>query len=222
MDISFYCYKCGQHIVIDEAGVGTSFQCPKCGYFLTVPQGITRNVATPSTKNAFPLGVMLGIVSVLVLQLVVAIGVFLYKRVSVKPTWETKATGVAAASLTNTANTSLTKPVSKESSNPASRFKGTNETFLNEGAETMRRLTVQSVVPAGASRESGLICKVGIVLQPTLLRQDYIVAVVKHPREKTLAEGESFTAVIYREGVFEYKNSLGGFCRLPRFVCVSE
>jgi ribosomal protein S27E len=37
MDITFNCDKCGQHIVIDEAGVGMKLPCPKCGNELTIP-----------------------------------------------------------------------------------------------------------------------------------------------------------------------------------------
>ncbi len=37
MDINFDCEKCGQNIVIDEAGAGLSIQCPKCNANLTVP-----------------------------------------------------------------------------------------------------------------------------------------------------------------------------------------
>jgi DNA-directed RNA polymerase subunit RPC12/RpoP len=37
MDITFYCYRCGQHLEIDEAGEGTNIQCPKCGQNLRVP-----------------------------------------------------------------------------------------------------------------------------------------------------------------------------------------
>jgi DNA-directed RNA polymerase subunit RPC12/RpoP len=42
MDISFNCDKCGQHIVIDEAGAGMGFQCPKCGQSLTVPKATPK------------------------------------------------------------------------------------------------------------------------------------------------------------------------------------
>jgi DNA-directed RNA polymerase subunit M/transcription elongation factor TFIIS len=38
MDISFNCDKCGQHIVIDAAGAGSTVQCPKCQAELVVPQ----------------------------------------------------------------------------------------------------------------------------------------------------------------------------------------
>jgi hypothetical protein len=38
MDIEFYCFKCGQHVVIDAAGAGMAVQCPKCGQTLAVPQ----------------------------------------------------------------------------------------------------------------------------------------------------------------------------------------
>ncbi|HUJ10992.1 MAG TPA: hypothetical protein VL171_13290 [Verrucomicrobiae bacterium] len=37
MDISFCCDKCGQQIVIDEAGAGQLVDCPKCGTTLEVP-----------------------------------------------------------------------------------------------------------------------------------------------------------------------------------------
>jgi len=37
MDITFNCTKCGQHLVVDEAGAGLSVPCPKCGNELTIP-----------------------------------------------------------------------------------------------------------------------------------------------------------------------------------------
>ena len=37
MDITFNCDKCGQSIVIDEAGAGQLVDCPKCGKPLEVP-----------------------------------------------------------------------------------------------------------------------------------------------------------------------------------------
>ncbi len=37
MDITFNCDKCGQRIVIDEAGAGMSVQCPSCGAEVMVP-----------------------------------------------------------------------------------------------------------------------------------------------------------------------------------------
>jgi DNA-directed RNA polymerase subunit RPC12/RpoP len=37
MDITFSCTKCGQRIVIDEAGAGLIIPCPKCGRTLEVP-----------------------------------------------------------------------------------------------------------------------------------------------------------------------------------------
>ncbi|HUJ12100.1 MAG TPA: hypothetical protein VL171_18995 [Verrucomicrobiae bacterium] len=50
MDIEFSCKKCGQHLVIDEAGAGLSIQCPTCGVKLDVPKP-----ALPSpTPNAMP------------------------------------------------------------------------------------------------------------------------------------------------------------------------
>jgi hypothetical protein len=37
MDITFACEKCGQQVVIDEAGAGIQVQCPECGQPLIVP-----------------------------------------------------------------------------------------------------------------------------------------------------------------------------------------
>jgi len=37
MDITFNCNKCGQHLVVDEAGAGLSVPCPACGKEITVP-----------------------------------------------------------------------------------------------------------------------------------------------------------------------------------------
>ncbi|MEI8315339.1 MAG: DUF4041 domain-containing protein [Verrucomicrobiota bacterium] len=44
MDITFSCNKCGQHVVIDEAGAGMFVQCPKCGQSLAVPTVALRAV----------------------------------------------------------------------------------------------------------------------------------------------------------------------------------
>lgn len=38
MDIEFKCNKCGQHVVIEEAGAGLTVPCPKCGQSLAVPK----------------------------------------------------------------------------------------------------------------------------------------------------------------------------------------
>jgi hypothetical protein len=46
MDIRFNCDKCGQGIVIDEAGAGIGVECPNCHQSVVVPD--TRE--TPSTK----------------------------------------------------------------------------------------------------------------------------------------------------------------------------
>jgi len=51
MDIEFYCFKCGQHIVIDATGAGQAVNCPKCGQPLTVPQ--TQPVPSKPTAPAY-------------------------------------------------------------------------------------------------------------------------------------------------------------------------
>jgi len=50
MDISFYCKKCGQHIVIDAAGAGQLVDCPKCGVNFVVPQQSVVPVAATSQQ----------------------------------------------------------------------------------------------------------------------------------------------------------------------------
>ena len=48
MDITFQCDKCGQNIVIDEAGAGLKVDCPKCGQAVTVPKAkIAESSLTP-------------------------------------------------------------------------------------------------------------------------------------------------------------------------------
>lgn len=48
MDISFHCNKCGQHILIDEAGAGVSVECPACKQQLVVPKSSQPDRRTPS------------------------------------------------------------------------------------------------------------------------------------------------------------------------------
>jgi len=57
MDISFACEKCGQHIVIDEAGAGQRFDCPQCGAGIVVPDNsviIPATVYTPAPRLVPP------------------------------------------------------------------------------------------------------------------------------------------------------------------------
>lgn len=46
IDIYFFCGSCGQHMVIDEAGVGIVILCPRCARSVTVP--------TPSEPKSAP------------------------------------------------------------------------------------------------------------------------------------------------------------------------
>jgi hypothetical protein len=50
MDISFNCGKCGQHILIDEAGAGVSVECPACQQQLVVPTTSQPDKRTPSAN----------------------------------------------------------------------------------------------------------------------------------------------------------------------------
>ena len=49
-----------------------------------------------------------------------------------------------------------------------------------------------------------------------------LIAVVKHPREKSLAEGDSFDATLRRDGSVEWKDKSGNLRRLPRWVYESD
>jgi hypothetical protein len=95
MDIEFYCLKCGQHVVIDEAGVGLQVECPKCGQSLSVPKaaGFTAQsftklplppkpsigippVITKSIAPKPPLVIGLGAGALLILGLILVIALF--------------------------------------------------------------------------------------------------------------------------------------------------
>jgi len=52
MDISFYCFKCGQHILIDEAGAGLTVQCPNCSQGVVVPAPAIAPLQVVPTRSA--------------------------------------------------------------------------------------------------------------------------------------------------------------------------
>ncbi|MGA2605233.1 MAG: hypothetical protein ABSG14_13485 [Verrucomicrobiia bacterium] len=52
MDIYFFCGSCGQHMVIDDAGVGLTVQCPQCGNDVTVPGAVEPKPAPPPQPAA--------------------------------------------------------------------------------------------------------------------------------------------------------------------------
>ena len=62
MDISFDCDKCGEHLVIDNAGAGITIDCPGCGKPVYVPSPTSLNPsdqparveAKPTTPKATP------------------------------------------------------------------------------------------------------------------------------------------------------------------------
>src|SRR5437667_7567781 len=51
MDITFNCEKCGQHIVIDEAGAGLEVQCPNCSQPLAVPKPVELLPSPPRASE---------------------------------------------------------------------------------------------------------------------------------------------------------------------------
>jgi phage FluMu protein Com len=75
MDITFNCEKCGQHMVIEEAGAGMTIQCPKCEAANVVPRGSTVRVA-PGAFGSKRLVLVL-IAGVIVLATLIS-GVFAY------------------------------------------------------------------------------------------------------------------------------------------------
>jgi DNA-directed RNA polymerase subunit RPC12/RpoP len=49
MDIEFFCSHCGQSLVIDDSGAGTTVDCPKCGKPVYVPsKPVSQPVPVPS------------------------------------------------------------------------------------------------------------------------------------------------------------------------------
>jgi uncharacterized protein YjbI with pentapeptide repeats len=58
MDISFSCDKCGQNMVVDEAGAGIIVPCPGCNQQLTIPSAQPApphtSAATPTDASAMP------------------------------------------------------------------------------------------------------------------------------------------------------------------------
>ncbi len=50
MDISFTCDKCGQNIVIDDAGSGITIDCPECGKPVYVPSAAAPKPKEPPAR----------------------------------------------------------------------------------------------------------------------------------------------------------------------------
>ena len=77
MDISFYCFECGQHLVVDAAGAGQAVNCPKCQAALVVPSAQDEQSSlqqderppSPPRKPKRLLGLMLGIVGLVFLAI---------------------------------------------------------------------------------------------------------------------------------------------------------
>jgi DNA-directed RNA polymerase subunit RPC12/RpoP len=53
MEIAFECDKCGQSLVVDEAGAGMTVTCPQCSQSLLVPS-IAKEKATPQRVSTAP------------------------------------------------------------------------------------------------------------------------------------------------------------------------
>ena len=77
MDITFDCDKCGQNIVIDEAGAGTVVDCPKCGTSLEHPHKSPRRKpeSSPQPKRPSPFR----IIGVVVIALFCALGFVFFR-----------------------------------------------------------------------------------------------------------------------------------------------
>jgi hypothetical protein len=73
------------------------------------------------------------------------------------------------------------------------------------------------------------VSKSGLVVEMTdtfttdrIERDSRVVALVNHPKEKSLAEGDEFLCWSRRAGSIECKDAAGNLRRLPRWVYVSE
>ncbi len=260
MNISFYCYKCGQHIVIDEAGVGISIQCPKCGQNLSVPPENAQQAAMLTSERTLPLGWIIAAASMMViLFLAVATCAVLYKYSSLRTRQDSQSPLTKTGSATGT---SLSKPVGQQegksmdvlaapsintsTAKPARETTNGGEVVVQSGRvmaihkgepQTENGLVV--VVPvygyrtiftpgeAGTGSSYGAFSSPGAMTQrdPIKVRQvqgERLIAVVKHPREDSIAEGDAFCANLRHEGTVEWKDTQGRLRRLPRWVYVSE
>src|ERR1043165_3091194 len=52
MDITFECDKCGQSLVVEEAGAGMTTDCPECGKPVYVPSASRPRVPSPPEPRA--------------------------------------------------------------------------------------------------------------------------------------------------------------------------
>ncbi len=251
MDITFNCGHCGQHIVVDEAGAGMAVQCPKCGQTLTVPQAAAASpLKAPVLPNetvrprSFAMRSIGTAALVLGLALVVvAVRHWQLRREPVQ---------AEAAHTPQTANASTVQQPSggEEDSvwaDGAEHFMSCKVIGVHRGgvfssgglvAVATTSIMVQrmpapptplhgmqglwrgglAVVP-GATTPQPMSMKPFMVRETTEPR---LIAVVKHPRENSLAEGDSFDATLRRDGSVEWKDKSGNLRRLPRWVYVSE
>ena len=81
-----------------------------------------------------------------------------------------------------------------------------------EGAERKTDFNVEYIVKGGLFSKGCLVVSMG----------GRVVALENHPKQDSLAEGDSFSCHVRREGTFEGTDSKGQFRRLPRWVYVSE
>jgi DNA-directed RNA polymerase subunit RPC12/RpoP len=86
MNISFFCYRCGQSLAVDEAREGQLIECPKCGTRLEVPHksdSLNKVGNSGSTKRSTPTGAFRplakGIAAAALVFMVLAAGFFAYK-----------------------------------------------------------------------------------------------------------------------------------------------
>jgi len=204
MDITFSCTKCGQHIAIDEAGAGMSVQCPKCDASLTVPQLVAQQShGDSSCERAFPLHwIIVGASALLLLAIIVA----------TLTQWR-----LASGSQSGRNAGENTKAKSSAS---------LDDKYWGEGVEDYRSCKVIAVIPGGFLTEGAIVASMALRFtnpQVGYIGTDYrVVAIVKHPRERTLTEGENVKATWRREGIVEGKDINGVFRRLPRWVYVSD
>lgn len=237
MDITFSCTKCGQHIVIDEVGAGLLVQCPKCNQSLTVPRVATASQPSMAIlanqieqASRFPwrwiaLGAV-GVVTVLVVSIA-------FKHWQPRQTWVQEYT------------TTLKSPISKPTAFAGQARSQVLAIHTGEVVEVRRRRTeglphtpyVLFDRPWDDGAEDVRSCEVvgipiaGLVVEmtytflgafpPEIAKEYRMVFVAGYPKEKSIAQSDTFRGTFRRDGTVDLKDRNGVMHRLPRWVYVS-
>ena len=168
--------------------------------------------------------------------------------VSQTPAQEPTTANMAPKRVAVTAATAATMPSREEEKaapalerNPNSWEEGTvgfracqvitvSEGGLVVEAERLVKVTtpIQTGGPGGFGGGFGAFASPGVskekpaVATRTMTTDPHVIAVVNHPKQKSLAEGDEFSCVLKRSGSVEWKDTEGNLRRLPRWVYVAD